>query len=380
MANYLEVPANLKVQVGKQSLKECLESAGMSREEYTNVVVLNEESGMPAEVFKTLPYVLDIDFQARDMDSMAGEFAINPEESKTQIPHALSFLRRDGQFWAIYEPAVPQYEDVRREYEQQQAEKSVVHMLCDICNKPFTEHDTEYKCSCRAKYHKTCLKNYFINLKPVDAQPGQKDFRCPACEGAIQLRDIMNREQYRKYKADAKIKTSRARRSNSIHGYDTTIVNKLDKTRRSASRDTKVSGLKEEEHYCVLCGTSFILHKSIEDIFYHHAYDNRCNGGYVHKNCLREVLSIYFWHRYERYSEERILLLTKAEAQTLGNYWACPQCSNILTEDQLQRLVDPREWTRQVKMREERERVAKSRFAEERKDRVIVYREGKSVV
>eukprot|EP00826_Nyctotherus_ovalis_P064387 TRINITY_DN9442_c0_g9_i1.p1 TRINITY_DN9442_c0_g9~~TRINITY_DN9442_c0_g9_i1.p1 ORF type:complete len:353 (-),score=90.18 TRINITY_DN9442_c0_g9_i1:187-1245(-) len=352
----------------------------MSREEYINVVVLNEESGMPAAVFKMLPYVLDINFQARDMDSITGEFAIGSEKSKAQMQHELNFLKKDRQFWVIYEPAAPQYKDIRREYEQQQAEKSIVHILCDICHKPFTEEGTEYKCNCISKYHKTCLKNYFINLKPVGSQPGQKDFRCPSCEGAIQLRDIMNREEYRKYKADAKIKTSRARRSNSIHGYDTSIVNKLDRTRRSASKETKVSGLKEEEHYCVLCGASFMLHKSIEEIFYHHAYDNRCNGGYVHKKCLREVLSVYFWHRYERYSEEKILLLTKAETRALGNNWACPQCSRAFSEDQLQQLVDPREWTRQIKMREERERVAKSRFVEERKDRVIIYKEGKIIL
>jgi hypothetical protein len=289
------------------------------------------------------------------------------EENKED--HMINLLKKGGQFYVVYKESMPQYKYIKREYDLQVAERESKEAICKTCSKPLVEKESEYDCkSCSEHFHKNCLKSCFLNLKATSPFSDKEEFKCPLCRKTIQLKTVMDRGEYKKYKADARTKTSKAKRSRSIHGY---LKSSPSIILRAVSKDQKIAALKEEIHSCVLCGESFELHNSIENIFYHNVYDNNCKGGYMHKKCLRKVLNIYFWRKYERYNGISILLLTKTEAQVLGRNWVCPLCDGPLTEAELKMLVDRREWTRQVKMRDERDRVSKSRYNEESRKHII---------
>ena len=290
----------------------------------------------------------------------------------------INFLKKGNCFYVVYDKNMVQYEDINREHKLQKKEKRSRGTTCKICNNLIIEKDNKYDCEgCSTSFHKSCLKDYFVNLRAANSLSDGKAFECPSCKSPIKLKSIMTKGRYAPYIAEEKTKPFKDKRPKSIHGYT--------KPRPSISyppisRGERSGSFKEEKHHCVLCGESFELNNVIESVFYHHAHNNNCKGGYVHKKCLRKVLSIYFWRKYERYNGISILILTENEAQVLGKSWVCPLCNEKLTERDLKMLVDPREWIRQEKMRDERDRVFKSRYNDNGIPIIVSYIDSKGFI
>jgi len=296
---------------------------------------------------------------------------MKPEEGKRDL--TINFLKKGKCFYVLYDKNMVQYEDISRENKLQEKERIKRGTTCKICNKPIIEENNKYNCEeCNNPFHKSCLKSYSLDLGAADLLSDGESFKCFSCQGPIDFINIMSKREYDIYITSTKMQMSKDKRNKYIHEY---INIRPSIVYEPIPKGQKPGSFKEEKHHCVLCGKDFELHNFIENLFFHHAHNNNCKGGYVHKKCLRKVLSIYFWRKYERYNGISILILTESEAQVLGKNWVCPLCNEKLTEKDLKMLVDPREWVRQIKMRDERDRVFRSRYNESRI--ITIYTESK---